>query len=107
ALAPPSGLIVDAARMLLPKTVEALPEDGPTANGEDPNAPAAASRPPWLLLEVVREFRATLRMFTAYRYRITWTGRWVPLAALVIAFISWVLIGGRFLYVGDWLDKAV
>ncbi len=104
ALAPSSGLIVDAARMLLPKTVEALPEDEPPADGTAPETP---SRPPWLLLEVVRELRAMLRMLTDYRYRMTWTGRVVPLMALAIAFFSWVLIGGRFLYLGDLIDKAV
>jgi hypothetical protein len=105
-----SGLIVDAARMLLPKTVEAVPEAG-TAPQEDNGAPAAAAtaaaRPTWLLLEVFREFRAILRMLTDYRYRMTWTGRIVPLVALGIAFFSWVLIGGRFLYLGDVIDKAI
>jgi hypothetical protein len=97
------GLIVDAPRMLLPKTVDPLPDDEPTANG----AAATAVRSTWLLLEVFREFRAILRMLTDYRYRMTWTGRIIPLIALGVAFFSWFLIGGRFLYLGDWVDKAV
>ena len=100
------GWIVDAPRMLLPKAVEPLPEDGAAA-GDGTPAAAAAVRSGWLLLEVVREFRAILRMLTDYRYRMTWTGRVVPLIALGVMFFSWFLFGGRFLYLGDWVDKAI
>ena len=107
-LASAAGLIVDAGRMLLPKTVEALPDgEAPPADGEAPTSPPPAAKAPWLLLEVFGEFRAILRMFADYRYRMSWTGRVVLPAAVGVAVLSWFLFSGRFLVVGDVLDKAV
>src|SRR5262245_60678186 len=58
------SLIVDAGRMLLPKTVEAVSPDGaPPQNGSSGvEAAAGAVRSTWLLMEVFRDFRAMLRM---------------------------------------------
>jgi hypothetical protein len=101
------GLIVDAPRMLPPRMVEPFLEDGSGADAGNDGAAAAAVGSTWLLLDVVREFRLIVRMLMDYRYRMTWTGRVVPLVALGIVFFSWVLIGGRFLYLGDWVDKVI
>jgi hypothetical protein len=105
-LASAAGLIVDAGRMLLPKTVEAVADgEPPAADGE---APAAApSKAPWLLLEALAEFRAVVRMLADYRYRMSWTGRLAIPVALGAAVLSWFLFAGRFVFVGDLLDKAV
>jgi hypothetical protein len=109
----PPGLLVSAARMLLPKTVEAVPGDEPPANppGADPAGPPgpapAAARPAWLLTEVVREFRAMFRMLMDYRYRMSWTGRVVLPAAISIAVLSWWLLSGNFFGVGTLIDRTV
>jgi hypothetical protein len=114
---PAAGLFMNAARMLLPKPVDEVPPDesaatagAAPADGESTNGPAAApkepSKPSWLLVELYREVRAMLRMFADYRYRMSWTGKVVPLAALVVAVISWVLISGIPL-VGGLFDRLI
>jgi len=113
----PAGLIVSAARMLLPKQVEEVPSDqahadagaagvdGATANGA-PAPPPEAAQPGWLLVELYREIRGMMRMFADHRYRMSWTGKAVPLAAILVAVISWLLISGIPL-VGGLLDRVV
>jgi hypothetical protein len=110
----PPGLIVSAARMLLPKQVEDVPPDadgraaaadGTTTNGAAA-PPAEAPQPGWLLVELYREIRGMMRMFADHRYRMSWTGKAVPLAAILVAIISWLLISGIPL-VGGLLDRVV
>jgi len=114
----PPGLFVSAARMLMPKQVEEIPAeqphadgsaapviDGATANGTAAPAPEAA-QPGWLLVELYREIRGMLRMFADHRYRMSWTGKAIPLAAILVAVISWLIISGIPL-VGGLLDRAV
>jgi hypothetical protein len=111
----PAGLFVSAARMLMPKQVEEVPPDqphadagaapdGPTANGAAP--PPEATQPGWLLVELYREIRGMVRMFADHRYRMSWTGKAVPLAAILAAVISWLLISGIPL-IGGLLDRLV
>jgi hypothetical protein len=102
-----AGLIVDAGRMLLPKSVEALPPHEPPPAADGAADPPPSPKPSWLAWEVVREARTLYAMFRDPRYRFSWAARVVPLAAFVIAVLSWILIGGRFFYLGDWFDKAV
>src|SRR5438270_6557926 len=102
-----AGLIVDAGRMLLPKPVEALPPHEPPPAADGAAAPPPSPKPSWLAWEVVHEARTLYAMFRDPRYRFSWAARVVPLAAFVIAVLSWILIGGRFFYLGDWFDKAV
>ena len=113
----PAGLFVSAARMLMPKQVEEVPPDQPhadasaaatdgaTANGTN-TPPPEATQPGWLLVELYREIRGMMRMFADHRYRMTWTSKAVPLAAILVAVISWLLISGIPL-IGGLLDRAV
>jgi hypothetical protein len=114
---PAGGLIVSAARMLMPKHVDDVPPenphpdagtpptDGQTANGTATPPPEAA-QPGWLVVELYREIRGMVRMLADHRYRMSWTGKAVPLAAILAAVISWLLISGIPL-VGGLLDRAV
>jgi hypothetical protein len=101
-LPPPStgsGVFATAARMLLPKTVDAVPDD--------PAAPAAdGTKSPWLIVEVLNELRWMLRMLTDYRYRMTWTGRTVLVVAIIVVVLSWFMLSG-LPFVGGLLDRAV
>ena len=113
----PAGLIASAARMLMHKPVEdvppehphadagAVPTDGSTANGAV-TPPAEAPQPGWLVVELYREIRGMVRMFADHRYRISWIGKAIPLAAVLVAVISWLLISGIPL-VGGLLDRVV
>ena len=100
-----SGLIVGAARMLLPKTIDAVPENGSaTENGTA--SPPTQARPAWSVLGIFQEFRWVLRMLTDYRYRMTWTGRIVLVLAVVVVILSWFILSGLPL-VGGILDRIV
>jgi hypothetical protein len=99
------GLFVSAARMLLPKTIDALPEDGSvSADGSPP--PTAAAQAPWLVMAVLRDLRWIVRMLTDYRYRMSWTGRIVLMAAIVVGFLSWFVLSGLPI-VGGIIDRVV
>jgi hypothetical protein len=113
--APRSGLILSAARMLLPKPVEDVPPESPPADAEapadgqsaaPPGPPSDASRPCWLVVDFYRELRAMVRMFADYRYRMSWSAKVVPLAAIVIALLSWLLISGIW-FVGALTDRVI
>jgi hypothetical protein len=95
--------------MLPAKTIEASPADG-LASADSPSgveAVAVAARSTWLLMEVFRDFRAIVRMFTDYRYRMTWTARIVLVVAISVAVLSWFLLSGNFLGVGTAIDRVV
>jgi len=68
--------------------------------------PVGVARPPWLLFDVYHELRAMVRMFFDRRYQVTWPGRLIPLAALVVMVLSWFILGGIWV-IGPLLDKAV
>src|SRR5437763_3321619 len=103
------GFLVDASRMLLPKTVEAVPTDGSPAAGNSTGATALteAARSTWLLIEVFRDFRAMLRMLADYRYRMTWTARIVLAVAVGVIVLSWLWLHGNFFGVGTVIDRVV
>jgi hypothetical protein len=42
----------------------------------------------WLFLDILHEFRVTLRMLVDPRYRLTWPGRIVPIVVLVLIVLS-------------------
>jgi hypothetical protein len=100
----PPGLVASATRMLMPKTVDAVP-DGPPADGLAP-PPAEAVHSTWLVLEVLLELRWILRMLTDYRYRMSWTGRVVLVSAIMVGILSWLLISG-LPFIGGLLDRTV
>ena len=101
------GLIVSAARMLLPKTIDAVPDGAAAPPAADGTPPAAdETRPPWLLADVWRELRWMLRMLTDYRYRMSWTGRIVLVAAIVVGVLSWFMVSGLPV-VGGVIDRVV
>lgn len=93
------GLVISAARMLIPRTIEAVPADAAT----DGSAPAQT---PWLVSSVLIELRWMARMLTDYRYRMSWTGRIVLVAAIVIGILSWFILSGLPL-VGGIIDRVV
>ena len=86
------------ARMLLPKPAD----DARRRRGRRPDAPTTTARPPSPRSRPIRlaadgrcpaSCGRCVRMFTDYRYRMSWTGRVVPLAAhRGRASLSWLLI---------------
>ena len=63
------------------------------------------ARPGWCS-GVLNELRWMLRMLTDYRYRMSWTGRIVLVAAIVVGFLSWFVIAGIPI-IGGILDRIV
>jgi hypothetical protein len=100
-----SGLIVNAARMLMPRTIDAVPENGSTPPAADGAAPPGAGSP-WFVLGIFHELRWILRMLTDYRYRMSWTGRVVLLAAVVLIVLSYFIVTAVPL-IGGILDRIV
>jgi hypothetical protein len=99
-----AGMVVTAARMLMPKTVDSVPGDGAAAASAD-GAPTDAGRP-WMIVGVLNELRWMLRMLTDYRYRMTWTGRSVLVVAIIVCVLSWFMISGLPV-VGGLIDRVV
>jgi hypothetical protein len=110
---PPAGLFASAARMLLPKTVEEVPpDDAPATPAGDATANGAAGsteaqKPGWVIMDLARELRLMLRMFADYRYRLSWSGRMVPLIAVVIAVVAYVLFDDRMFILGDLINAVI
>lgn len=52
------------------------------------------------------DLRWIVRMFFDRRYPLGWSVRLLPLAALLIILLSWLLLSGIWV-IGPWLDKAV
>jgi hypothetical protein len=115
-----TGFLLDAGRMLLPRAVEqftaATEPDVPPPNPHPPQAallspPAAPALPSpkrgWLLMDLVRELRTFLQMYFDYRFHLSWTARFVPLAAAGVFLVSWLLIRNLVLIVGPLLDYAI
>jgi hypothetical protein len=97
------GLIAGAARLLMPKMIDAAPDANPTGSAA---TITAAARSTWFGAEVFGEVRWMLRMLTDYRFRMSWTGRTVLVGAIVVGFLSWFAISGLPL-VGGILDRTV
>jgi len=74
-----------SARKTEAEPSESLPQ--PDVVVEPPTAKAG-----WLLVEFVQEIRAAMRMFADYRYRMSWTGRIVPLACVILGVLSFFII---------------
>lgn len=96
----PADLIVNVGRQLLPA---ALNRSRAGTEAADVAAPGAG---PWVLFEAYAEARAMVRMFFDRRYRVSWTARIVPVAALVVFLCSWLILGNIWI-IGSLLDKVV
>jgi hypothetical protein len=98
-----SGMIVNAARMLMPRTIDAMPEDGAAPPADSPTTGASS---PWFVLGIFHELRWMLRMLTDYRYRMSWSGRIVLLVAVVAIVLSYFVLTALPL-IGGILDRVV
>jgi len=102
------GFLSGAARLL--RRSPANPNVEPAELAAE--TPPVAEMPPapprikagWILLEFINEVRTAARMLADYRYRMSWTGRIVPLACLLAGLLSWLLISGISV-VGGWVDR--
>ena len=81
-----SNLLLDAGRHLLPAAVKVFHAEARAADAQV-RAGGQATRPAWLLIDAYAEARAMVHMYLDPRYRMTWTGRVVPLV-LVIAIVT-------------------
>jgi len=59
------------------------PSSGPTEDGR------SGLRTKWLLLDILREFQTILHMYGDPRYRLTWSGRILPLVFLAAILTSY------------------
>jgi hypothetical protein len=99
------SMFASAARMLMPKTIDAVPDDGPVPTNSSPTA-GGSMQTPWLVMAVLTEMRWTVRMLTDYRYRMSWTGRIVLIAAIVVGILSWLVLS-VLPVVGGVIDRVV
>lgn len=97
-----AALIVNATKMLLPKSADAAAVDREVL----PQDPAAA-KPTWFLWDLFGELRTMTRMFYDYRFRMSWIGRVVPLAGFIVFVFSWFLLPNTFLGLWGLLPHAV
>src|SRR5262249_2510527 len=93
--APPAGdsnAIIEAGKVILPGMVRAV---GPQFNA--PTSPTASSSgsvfsaPKWVITDIVQEVPTFFVMYFAYRYTVSTPARVIPLVALVIFILGWVL----------------
>jgi hypothetical protein len=91
-----SAAIVEAPqRRWLPGFIDALrPTSAP--------APAGARRG-WLVFDVLSEAQSILHMYGDPRYRLTWSGRLVPPALLLLIMTSWIWLPGTSLMM-NWMS---
>ncbi len=101
--AEPPSLLAHASRKLLPAAIELVR----TQVAEPPPAPAAAVPVArrWLLFDIYADVRTLCRMYVDRRYRVSWSALVVPVAALVLFLLSWLIISGLWV-VGPLLDKV-
>lgn len=69
-------------------------------------APASAIAPAgWLITEFIHELRTVSRMFGDYRYRMSWTGRIIPIVCIVLAVLSYFVV--RMIPLVGWAIDSV
>ena len=79
----------------------------PTAIQTAEALPARARRP-WLLWEIIAEFRIIYRMYVDPRYSMTWMARLVPLVLVVLILLSgWWGPWSYIPFIGWLLDKCI
>jgi hypothetical protein len=93
--APPTGdshAIVEAGNAVLPGMLRAVGSQFNAATS--PTAPPSSSlfsARTWIVTDIIQEVRTFFVMYFDYRYQVTLTARIVPLAAMVIFILGWVL----------------
>jgi hypothetical protein len=92
-----------------PRPPEAIPVATPAPTAiQTADAHAARARRPWLLWEIVAEFRVILRMFVDPRYSMSWWARMVPLVLVVAILTSGIWGPWSYIPVLGWLlDKCI
>jgi hypothetical protein len=79
-----------------------------TPNPSPPRGEGRKAGRRWLLWETIAEARAIVRMIVDPRYRLSWSGRVVPLVLLALIATSWWWVPGTsFFLFGSLLNKAV
>lgn len=97
----PASLIVEAARRMLPVTVEAVHTDQHPDHTELPPPSPSPAKPAWLLLDAYREFQAMLRMYLDPLYPVTWRARVIPVTLLALIATSWIWLPFALLLPGS------
>jgi hypothetical protein len=99
------NVIVEAGRRWLPS----LGGRAPGAASAGDSRPAASAS--WLLLDILREFQAILHMYGDPRYRLTWSGRILPVVFLALiatsGFWTYPLTGWMPTLLGNLVLKAI
>jgi hypothetical protein len=92
-----TGIMIEAGRHLLPAAppLADRADDGattpPPATAPPPPSPRSVRRP-WLLFDLYADVRAAMYMFVDPRYRMSWSGRFLPWALLFAIGTSWFWI---------------
>jgi hypothetical protein len=91
-----------------PEPAPPPPAPTPTLTPTSSLLPPVLTRHPWLILDLVRELRAMVRMFFDVRYHVGWTARVTILILLPLFFLSyyWVPLSS-IPVVGTVLNKLV
>jgi hypothetical protein len=88
-----SNMLLDAGRHLLPAAVKVFHAEARAADAHV-RAGGQTTRPAWLLIDAYAEARAMVHMYLDPRYRMTWTGRVVPLVLLIAIITSSIWFPG-------------
>jgi hypothetical protein len=96
---PPSSAVIPTA----------VPTVPPAPSGIRPAvATATHGKRPWLVWEIIAEFRVILRMFVDPRYSMTWIARLVPLALALLILTSGLWGPWSYIPLVGWLfDKSI
>lgn len=95
-----ANAIIDVGRRMLPAAVDVLQNEAAAADAQARQG-TPTTRPAWLLVDLYAEARAMLHMFVDPRYRMSWSGRLVPLVLFAAIITSWIWFPGISL-----LDKV-
>jgi hypothetical protein len=95
----PTPVVVESPRRWLPAALETVI---PRSSGELPGA-----RPPWLLWDILIELRSIKHMYGDPRYRLTWPGRLIPPALLVLIFTTWIWLAPMIAVLPNWMSTML
>lgn len=98
----PNGGPITATPPAAIPTARPLPDPGP---GRSP--PVAKKGPSWLFWDMLVELRVIWRMYTDPRYEMTWFGRLVPAALLVVFFLSGVFLPLATVPIFGWIFEKI